>query len=47
MVSKALFKDNEPATAQAAMAEYEKVINLYARDLLTKPVDNINEPKGK
>jgi len=47
VISKALFKDNEVGTAKSAMQDYEKVIGRYTGDLLNKPVDKTNNPKGK
>lgn len=47
VIAKACFKDNESATAQAAMAQYEAYIGGYTNELLQKPADQINAPKGK
>ena len=47
VVAMALFKDNEMGTYQTAMAKYEQEIGKYVNDLLIKPTDQINTPKGK
>ena len=45
--SMGLFRDNELQTAQSTMEEYSKTIALYSSDLISKPPEEFNDPKGK